>query len=82
MQHKTKAHKQINRQKQHCKQLVYIYREPRQRHSPLSPFIRLLNMRYKRQYRASNGDSERIRSVLCEHTLRVKRIIVVRRSML
>ena len=44
-------------------------------HSPPSAFIRLLSLQYKRQDRAGNGDSERIQSVLCEDTLRVKRII-------
>ena len=31
----------------------------------------------KRQDRATNGSPERIQSVLCEDTLRVKRIIMV-----
>ena len=54
----------------------------RQKHSPSSAFIRLHTLRYKRQNRVGNGGSERIQSVLCEDTLRVKSIIVVRRSLL
>ena len=53
----------------------------RQRHSISSTFIKLLPMRYKRQDRANNDESERIRSDLCEDALHVKRIIVVCRSL-
>ena len=49
----------------------------RQTPSCLSPFIRLLILPSKRQDRASNGNSERIQSVLCEDMLHVKRIIKV-----
>ena len=48
----------------------------RQRYSP-SFSIRLLTLRYKIQDRTRNGSSERIQSVLCKGTLRVKIIIVV-----
>ena len=54
----------------------------KQKQSPPSAFIRLCTLRYIRQDRVGNGGSERIQSVLCEDTLREKRIIVVRGSLL
>ena len=61
--------KQVNIHQQHYKLLVYMYRDfAKERHS---------NLEYKRQDRASNMNSDRNQSVLCENTLRVKRIIVV-----
>ena len=85
--------KQVSRQQQLCKEkreqntqitihnfFTFIENSRRQSHSPPSAFIRLLSIRYKIKDRASNGNSERIQSVLCEDTLRVKWIIVVWKS--
>ena len=87
--------KEVNMQQQHCKDkhkqnakttinnlFTYIEISRRQRKSPTKAFIRLLTLQYKRQDRASNGDSKRIQSVLCEDTLRVKEIIVLLRLLL
>ena len=80
--------KEVNRQQQLCKDkrktkntnnnkvndlFTFIEISHRQKHSPSSAFIRLLIL----QARAGNRNTERIQSVLCEVTLRVKRIIMV-----
>ena len=57
-------YKEINRQQQYCKQLVYI---------SLDCIIRDVNKISQSRQR----DTERIQSVLCEVTLRMKRIIVL-----
>ena len=54
---------------------TFIEISQRHRYSPLRAFIRLLTLRYKRQDRSSNGDSEITQS--SEDTLRVNRTIVV-----
>ena len=72
-----------NKIKNTYKEPVNIYRISwRWKYSPANAFIRLLTLRYKRQDRVANGVSERIKSDLCEDTLRVKRIIMVWRSLL
>ena len=50
---------------------TFIEISQRQRHSPSTAFIRLFTLQ------TDISNSERIQSVVCEDTLRVKRIIVV-----
>ena len=56
-----KAEKQVKRNQQHCKQLVYIYWDLAKALS-LSAFIRLFTLPYKRQDRAGNSNSEKVQS--------------------
>ena len=85
MQYK-KCNQQVNMQQGQYKQnlkttitnlftLIQILQ--RERYSSSSAFIRLLNLQYKRQDRASISNSDKILLVLREDKLCVKRIIVV-----
>ena len=56
-----------NIQQQHCKQLVYIYRDFAKAET-FSFKCRLRTLRYKRQDRVGNIDSVRILSALCKDT--------------
>ena len=67
IQYKNYIADKRNRQQQHCKQLIYIYKGSAKAKAFIA-FIRLFNCDIKTR-QVNNGSLVKIQSVLCEDTL-------------